>query len=112
MVNAETTAFIVADAWFVLIAAAGGLLTGIAGYVYVVRRRGAPAALGLILGGLAAAAIMWWITGEVMLGLVTLGAGYRLFTKDSPEQPDNIGMAQFIGLLIALSAVASAKENL
>ena len=61
VVNAETTAFIVADAWFVLIAAAGGLLTGIAGYVYVVRRRGAPAALGLILGGLAAAAIMWWI---------------------------------------------------
>jgi hypothetical protein len=61
VVNAETTAFIVADAWFVLIAAAGGLLPGLAGYVYVVRRRGAPAALGLILGGLAAAAIMWWI---------------------------------------------------
>ena len=65
VVNAETTAFIAADAWFVLIATVGGLLTGILGYLYVVRRRdgarGAPAALGLILGGLAATAIMWWI---------------------------------------------------
>ena len=65
VVNAETTAFIVADAWFVLIATVGGLLTGILGYRYVVRRRdgahGPPAALGLILGGLGAAAIMWWI---------------------------------------------------
>ena len=65
VVNAETTAFIAADAWFVLIATVGGLLTGILGYLYVVRRRdgahGAPAALGLILGGLGATAIMWWI---------------------------------------------------
>ena len=64
VVNAETTAFIVADAWFVLIATIGGLLTGIAGYRYVVRRRGAPAALGLILGGLGATALMWWIGGN------------------------------------------------
>ena len=61
VVNPETTAFIAADAWFVLIAAIGGLLTGIAGYLLLVRRRGAPAALGLILGGLAAAALMLWI---------------------------------------------------
>jgi hypothetical protein len=61
VVNPETTAFIAADAWFVLIAAIGGLLTGIAGYVLLVRRQGAPAALGLILGGLAAAALMMWI---------------------------------------------------
>ena len=65
VVSAETTAFIVADAWFVLIATVGGLLTGILGYLYVVRRRdgayGPAAALGLILGGLGATAIMWWI---------------------------------------------------
>ena len=65
VVNPETTAFIAADAWFILIATIGGLLTGILGYVYVVRRRdgaqGPPAALGLILGGLGAALIMWWI---------------------------------------------------
>src|ERR1700760_3305749 len=50
VVNAETTAFIAADAWFVLIATVGGLLTGILGYLYVVRRRdgayGPAAALG------------------------------------------------------------------
>jgi hypothetical protein len=61
VVNPETTAFIAADAWFVLIAAIGGLLTGVAGYILVVRRRGAPAAAGLILGGLGAAALMLWI---------------------------------------------------
>jgi hypothetical protein len=61
VVNAETTAFIVADAWFVLIAALGGLLTGVAGYLLVVRRRGVPATVGLILGGLGAAALMLWI---------------------------------------------------
>jgi hypothetical protein len=65
VVNAETTAFIAADAWFLLIATVGGLLTGVLGYRYVARRRdgahGAPAALGLILGGLGATAIMWWI---------------------------------------------------
>jgi hypothetical protein len=61
LVNPETTAFIAADAWFALIAALGGLLTGVAGYLLMVRRRGAPAALGLILGGLAAAALMAWI---------------------------------------------------
>ena len=61
LVNPETNAFIAADAWFALIAALGGLLTGVAGYLLVVRRRGAPAALGLILGGLAAAALMAWI---------------------------------------------------
>jgi len=68
VVNAETTAFVAADAWFVLIAAAGGLLTGILGYRYVVRRHGGAhgpaAALGLILGGLGATAIMWWIGGN------------------------------------------------
>jgi hypothetical protein len=61
VVNAETTAFIVADAWFVLIATLGGLLTGVAGYLLVVRRRGVPATVGLILGGLGAAALMLWI---------------------------------------------------
>ena len=61
VVNPETTAFIAADAWYALIAALGGLLTGVAGYLLAVRRRSAPAALGLILGGLGAAALMAWI---------------------------------------------------
>jgi Zn-dependent protease len=60
---------------------------------------------------LVAAGGLWWLTGEVMLGLVTLGAGYRLFTKDSAQDPDNIGMAQFLGLLAALATVAILAQR-
>ena len=60
---------------------------------------------------LATAGVLWWVTGEVMLGLVTLGAGYRLFTKDAAQEPDNLGMAQFLGLLAALSTVAMLAER-
>jgi Zn-dependent protease len=59
---------------------------------------------------LAGAGIAWWLTGEVMLGLVTLGAIYRLFTKDAAQEPDNLGMAQFLGLIAALSAVAMLAQ--
>lgn len=55
---------------------------------------------------LATAGVLWWVTGEMMLGLVTLGAAYRIFTKDAAQEPDNVGMGQFLGLLAALSAVA------
>lgn len=67
VVNAETSAFITADAWFCIIAAAGGLLTGLVGYRVAVRRRGAAAALGLILGALAAALLMWWVGSRLGL---------------------------------------------
>lgn len=60
VVNAETSAFIVADAWFCLIGAVGGVLTGSIGYLIAVRRRGAVAAAGLIAGALAAALVMLW----------------------------------------------------
>ena len=66
VVNAETSAFIVADLWFCLIGVAGGLLTGAFGYRIVARRRadvGPAAAAGLILGALAATAITRWIGG-------------------------------------------------
>lgn len=60
VVNAETSAFVVADAWFCLITALGGVLTGTLGYLAVVRRRGAAAAAGLITGALAAALLALW----------------------------------------------------
>jgi Zn-dependent protease len=60
---------------------------------------------------LAAAAGLWWVTGEVMLGLVTIGAIYRLFTKDAAQEHDNTGMLQFLGLLAALSAVAMLAQR-
>ncbi len=65
--NPETKAFIAGDGWFCVIGIVGGLLAGIAGYLVAVRRRGALAALGLILGGLAAALLAWWIGRSVGL---------------------------------------------
>lgn len=60
---------------------------------------------------LISAGVLWWVTGEVMLGLITLGAAYRLFTKDAAQEPDNVGMGQFLGLLGALSVVAMLAQR-
>jgi hypothetical protein len=54
---------------------------------------------------------LWFVTKEVILGLVTLGAIYRLFTKDAAQEPDNTGMMQFLGLLAALSTVAMLAQR-
>ena len=68
LMNAETTAFIVADAWFALIAAVGGLITGIFGYRILVRRAGAAATAGLVLGAVAAALLALWVGENIGLG--------------------------------------------
>ena len=68
LVNAESTAFIVADAWFALITAVGGLITGVVGYRVLVRRAGAVAAVGLILGAVAAAFLAMWVGDNIGLG--------------------------------------------
>jgi hypothetical protein len=68
LVNAETSAFIVADAWFCLIGAVGGLITGALGYRFLVRRVGWVAAAGLVVGALAAALVAVWAGENVGLG--------------------------------------------
>jgi Zn-dependent protease len=60
---------------------------------------------------LVAAAALWFVTKELMLGLIALGAGYRLFTKDAAQEPDYKGMGQFLGLLAALTAVSMLAER-
>jgi hypothetical protein len=60
-VNPETSAFIVADAWFCLIGIAGGIISGLLGYLLAVRRYGALPMAGLFGGGLAAAYVVMWI---------------------------------------------------
>jgi hypothetical protein len=60
VVSDETDAFIVADAWFCLLTAAAGLACGVAGYFVAVRRYGAVAVAGLVLGGLAASVLARW----------------------------------------------------
>jgi hypothetical protein len=61
VINPETNAFIAADAWFCLVTAVGGLICGVAGYLLSVRRHGAAALAGLLLGGVAAAALTMWV---------------------------------------------------
>jgi hypothetical protein len=68
LVNAESSAFIVADAWFCAIAAIGGLITGVVGYRVLVRRAGWTAAAGLVLGALAASLIALWVGENIGLG--------------------------------------------
>lgn len=61
---------------------------------------------------LSAAAILWLATSEPMLFLIALVTVYRLFTKDSPSEPDQTGLLQFLGILSALTAVAVVAQRL
>jgi hypothetical protein len=67
-VHAEDSGYIAADAWFCLITAIGGLITGLAG-IRLIRRAGWPAAAGLVLGAVGAAYTAAWIGG--LIGLST-----------------------------------------
>lgn len=67
LVNAETSAFIAADAWFCGIGVLAGLLTGAAGYWLAVRRTGAAAAVALIAGAVAGVLIMLWVGENIGL---------------------------------------------
>ena len=68
LVNAETSAFIVADAWFCLISVLGGAITGIVGYRLLVRRAGWIATAGLVLGAVAASMLALWTGENIGLG--------------------------------------------
>jgi hypothetical protein len=68
LVNAETSAFIVADAWFCLISVLGGAITGIVGYRLLVRRAGWIATAGLVLGAVAACLLALWTGENIGLG--------------------------------------------
>ena len=63
VVNPETTAFIAADAWSCLSGAAGGLLIGLAGYLFAVRRHG-PVPMLSVLAGAIIAGIAARVVGE------------------------------------------------
>jgi hypothetical protein len=71
LMNAETRAFIGADAWFAGIAAVAGLITGVVGFRFGVSMRHgggrAVVASGLILGGVAGAFVMLWLGRQIGL---------------------------------------------
>jgi hypothetical protein len=83
VINSETNAFIAADGWYCFICLAGGLISGLAGYLLAVRRHGPVAMIMVLASALAAALITLWIGEHVGLAsyqhlLATLPAGARL----------------------------------
>lgn len=83
LVNAESTAFISADGTYCLICIAGGLVSGLLGYLFAVRRYGPLAMAAVIAGAVAAAYLTRWIGEQAGLAtfhhqLATLHAGARL----------------------------------
>jgi len=83
LVNAETTAFIAADAWFCGIAVVAGLLTGLVGYRFASARRddaaGPASAAGLILGAIVGSFVMLWIGEQIGV------SGYDQHLAASPK---------------------------
>jgi hypothetical protein len=83
LVNTETSAFIAADAAFCLVCLAGGVVSGLLGYLFAVRRYGPLAMAGLLGGALAAAFVARWVGQQYGFAgfqhlLATLPAGARL----------------------------------
>ena len=83
LMNAETTAFIAADAWFCGIAVVAGLLTGLVGYRFASARRddaaGPASAAGLILGAIVGSFVMLWIGEQIGV------SGYDQHLAASPK---------------------------
>ena len=67
-VNVESSAYIVADAWFAGITVLAGLLTGVLGWILLVRRTGPAAVAGLVLGAAIAAPVAMWVGDNIGLG--------------------------------------------
>jgi hypothetical protein len=83
LVQAETSAFIAADAAFCLIMLAGGVASGALGYLVGVRRYGPLAMAGVLAGALGAAFLARWVGEQPGLAtfhhqLATLPGGAHL----------------------------------
>lgn len=72
-INAETTAFIAADAAYIVVALAGGALLGLGGYLLGVRKYGPVPMVGVVAGAVAAAFLVKWL-GPQLTGEPTFNA--------------------------------------
>jgi hypothetical protein len=111
LVNVESGAYIAADGWFCLLTAIGGVLCGVAGYFLAVRRYGAIAVTGIVLGGVAASALAMW-TGQQQ-GL----AGFRSALLSRPagtllHQPLSLGGRGALAFWPLLAAVVVGTMEL
>ncbi len=68
LVNPETRAYIVGDAWFCLIMVVCGLIAGIVGYRFLIRRAGWLAAAGLVIGAVGGGWLALWVGENIGLG--------------------------------------------
>ena len=83
VVNAETSAFMAADGWYCLICLAGGVISGLAGYLLAVRGSRPAGMAVVLLSALAAGLVTLWIGEHWGLAtyhhlLATLPAGAYL----------------------------------
>ncbi len=64
----------------------------------------------LMAAGVAIA--MWAFTHQMILLLIALGAGYRLFSRDYPAEDDNVVLTQYGGLVVLLSLLMTMTDRL
>jgi hypothetical protein len=83
LVNPESNVLMSADGTFCLITLAGGVVSGLLGYLFAVRRHGPLAMLAVVVGAVAAAYLTRWVGEQAGFAtfhhqLATLPAGARL----------------------------------
>lgn len=61
VVNPETSAFIAGDAWYCLVGAVGGLIIGVVGYLFAVRRYGPVPMAAVLAGSIVAGLAARWV---------------------------------------------------
>jgi Zn-dependent protease len=60
---------------------------------------------------LSTAVVLWLITSNPMLLLISLAGAVRMFSKDCETEPDHQGLALFAGLLVALSLMVAVSNG-
>jgi Zn-dependent protease len=60
---------------------------------------------------LATMFILWFLSGETMFFIVSLGAIYRMFTKDAPTEQDHGLFWQYVGLLAAFGMLSMISAH-
>jgi Zn-dependent protease len=60
---------------------------------------------------LASMLLFWFLSGETMFFIVSLGAAYRMFTKDAPSEQDHGLFWQYVGLLAAFGILSMISAH-
>jgi hypothetical protein len=105
-VNPETSAYIVADGWFTLLSVVGGVVSGLLGYWFAVRRHGPVAMVAILAGAVAAAVLATWVgerPGQADFNH-SLALGHVGTLLNQPLALNGIGVLAFWPLVAALVA--------